>query len=88
MTRLSAIVLIIALACAPAISFARRGASSRGTNSAGTAQSSADARYGNNEGNGLGTGRAKEPDTPSADTIINQENAILDRKLKGICRGC
>ena len=37
---------------------------------------------------GLGTGRAKPPETLSGDAAINQENAILDRKLKSICRGC
>ncbi len=89
MTR-SAIVLIaaVALACAPDTSFAQSGASPRGTNSAGTAQSSGGAPNAKQGAGGLGTGRAKAPDTPSADAVINQENAILDRKLKSICRGC
>ena len=91
MTRISAIVLVAAAAMTstPDLSFAQSGASPRGTNSAGTAQSSGGARHGKHEGNGgLGTGRAKEPQTPSGDAVIQQENAILDRKLKSICRGC
>ena len=91
MTRISAIVLIAAAAIvsAPDLSFARNRTSPRGTNSAGTAQSSGNARHRDetNKG-GLGTGHAKEPATPSADAVINQENQLLDRKLKGICRGC
>ncbi len=90
MTRISAIVLIaaVALAFAPTQSFARRGASARGTNSAGTAQSSGGIKDNHPAGGGLGTGHAKEPATPSADAVINQENTLLDRKLKSICRGC
>jgi hypothetical protein len=90
MTRISAIVLIAAvtLAVAPAMSFARRGALPRGTNSAGTAQSSGGASHRKQGTGGLGTGHAKEPATPSADAMINKENALLDRKLKSICRGC
>ena len=90
MTRISAIVLIAAvtMASAPADAFAQSGASPRGTNSAGTAQSSGAAPNAKQGTGGLGTGRAKAPDTPSADAVINQENAILDRKLKSICRGC
>jgi len=91
MTRISAIVLIaaVAMASTPTPSFARDVASPRGTNSAGTAQSSGGARHGNPADTGaLGTGHAKPPQTPSADTVINQENALLDRKLKSICRGC
>jgi hypothetical protein len=90
MTRISAIVLIaaVALVTAPTLSFAQGGASPRGTNSVGTAQSSG-ARHDKHVGRGaLGTGRAKPPQTPSADAVVNQENAILDRKLKSICRGC
>jgi hypothetical protein len=91
MTRISALVLIVAatMASAPSVSFAQSGASPRGTNSAGTAQSSGGApNRQQGTGGGLGTGRAKPPDTPSGDAVINQENAILDRKLKSICRGC
>ena len=91
MTRISAIVLSAAVAMTPAPvpSFAQGGASPRGTNSAGTAQSSGGApNQKQGTGGGLGTGRAKPPETPSADAVINQENAILDRKLKSICRGC
>jgi hypothetical protein len=36
----------------------------------------------------LGTGKAAPPPMPSSDTAINQENATIDRRLKGICRGC
>ena len=91
MTRISAIVLVAAAAAmtsAPDLSFAQSGASPRGTNSAGTAQSSGAAPNAKQGTGGLGTGRAKAPDTPSADAVINQENAILDRKLKSICKGC
>jgi len=92
MTRISAIVLIaaVAIASAPANSFAQGAASPRGTNSAGTAQSSAAApnQSQKNGTGGLGTGRAKAPATPSGDAVINQENAVLERKLKSICRGC
>lgn len=90
MTRISAIVLIAAVTAAstPVQSFAQNGASPRGTNSAGTAQSSGSAPDAKKGTGGLGTGRAKPPATPSGDAAINQENAILDRKLKSICRGC
>jgi hypothetical protein len=91
MTRISAIVLIAAmtLVSAPGLSFAQGATSPRGTNSAGTAQSSGGGRHRNDNTNGgLGTGHAKPPETPSADAVINQENQLLDRKLKGICRGC
>jgi hypothetical protein len=91
MTRISAIVLIAAvtIASTPPHAFARAKATPRGANSAGTAQSSGRARHDNHaQGGGLGTGQAKEPATPSGDAVINQENAILDRKLKSICRGC
>jgi hypothetical protein len=89
MTR-SAIVLIAAVAMtfAPDTSFAQSGASPRGTNSTGTAQSSGGAPNAKQGTGGLGTGRAKPPETLSGDAAINQENAILDRKLKSICRGC
>jgi hypothetical protein len=89
MTRISAIVLIatVAMTSVPTLSFAQNGASTRGTNSAGTAQSSGGPRH-RDGGGGLGTGHAKPPETPSGDAVINQENAILDRKLKSICRGC
>jgi hypothetical protein len=87
MTRISAVVLIVAVAMtsAPAVSVAQTGASSRGTNSSGAAQSSGAKR---GQTGALGTGNAKAPDTPSGDAVINQENAILERKLKSICRGC
>jgi len=91
MTRISAIVLIAAvtMASAPTASLAQGGASPRGTNSAGTAQSSGDARHRNDTSRGgLGTGKAAPLPMPSGDTAIQQENAILDRKLKSICRGC
>jgi hypothetical protein len=93
MTRISAVVLIaaMALACAPAMSSAQNAASPRGTNSVGTAQSSGGApnrEPGVTSGTALGTGKATPPPTPSGDAVINQENAILDRKLKSICKGC
>ena len=91
MSRISSIVLIavVALASGPIPSFARSGVSPRGTNSAGTAQSSGKSRHGKHVGNGaLGSGHAKPQSTPSADAVVNEENALLDRKLKSICRGC
>ena len=90
MARISAVVLITAVAVisAPALAFAQDAASPRGTNSAGTAQPSGGASNAKQGTGGLGSGRAKPPDTPSGDAVINQENAILDRKLKSICRGC
>jgi hypothetical protein len=90
MTRISAIVLIatVAMTSVPALSFAQIGASTRGSNSAGTAQSAGGPHRNDRDGGGLGTGHAKPPATPSADAVINQENALLERKLKGICRGC
>jgi hypothetical protein len=67
-------------------------ASPAGTNSAGTAQSSG---AGVNTGAGvttgtagpLGTGTAAAPNA-SSDAAINEENKTIDRKVKGICRGC
>ena len=35
----------------------------------------------------LGTGMASAPQQ-SPDAAINEENKTIDRKLKGICRGC
>ena len=90
MTRISAVVLVTAVAAivraGPGV--CARAASPRGTNSAGTAQPSGGASNAKQGTGGLGSGRAKPPDTPSGDAVINQENAILDRKLKSICRGC
>jgi hypothetical protein len=91
MTRISAIVLIAAVTMASmsGTSFAQTSASPRGTNSAGTAQSSGGASQPKTaDGGALGTGRAKPPATPNPDAVIQQENALLERKLKGICRGC
>jgi hypothetical protein len=91
MTRISALVLIAAIATAPAAALAQNNASPPGTNSAGTAQSSGGAPNrapGVTSGTALGTGKAAPPPTPSGDTAVNQENATIDRKLKSICRGC
>ena len=91
MTRISAIVLIaaVAMTSAPVPSVAQAAAPPRGTNSAGTAQSSGGTRPGDHAtGGGLGTGHAKPPATQSPDALIQQENAVLERKLKSICRGC
>ena len=52
-----------------------------GTNSAGTAQSSGRP----NTGEGVTTGSAA---APSFDKAIEDENRSIDRRLKGICRGC
>ena len=95
MTRISAVLLVagVAMASAPALSLAqgKRSDPPSGTNSAGTAQSSGGApnrEPGVTSRTALGTGKAAPPPVPSGDTAIQQENAILDRKLKSICRGC
>ncbi|MGF6307879.1 hypothetical protein ABIB82_001890 [Bradyrhizobium sp. i1.8.4] len=53
----------------------------RGTNSAGTAQSSGRL----NSGEGVTTGSAS---SESFDKAIADENKSVDHRLKGICRGC
>jgi hypothetical protein len=92
MTRISALVLIAAIAAGPAASLAQGAGSSPppGTNSAGTAQSSGGApnrEPGVTTGTALGTGNAT-PTPESGNTAVNQENATIDRKMKSICRGC
>jgi hypothetical protein len=86
-------VAAITILISPAVSLAQSaGGSSAGTNSAGTAQSSG---AGVNTGAGvttgsagsLGTGTAAPPNK-STDAAIGEENKTIDRKLKGICRGC
>ncbi|MDH2380508.1 hypothetical protein [Bradyrhizobium sp. CER78] len=57
-------------------------ASPPGTNSAGTAQSSGSL----NTGKGVTTGSATT--TESVDKAIADENKEIDRRTKGICRGC
>ncbi|WP_229197108.1 hypothetical protein [Bradyrhizobium acaciae] len=52
-----------------------------GTNSAGTAQSSGRL----NAGEGVTTGSAS---TENLDKAIADENKTVDRRVKGICRGC
>jgi hypothetical protein len=91
MTRISAIVLIAAvtIVAAPGLSLAQGATSPRGTNSAGAAQSSGGLFHRKSaDGGALGTGRAKPPAAPSPEAVIQQENTLLERKLKGICRGC
>ncbi|WP_244468647.1 hypothetical protein [Bradyrhizobium elkanii] len=56
--------------------------SSPGTNSAGTAQSSGRL----NIGEGVTTGAAAA--TEGVDKAIADENRTVDRRMKGICRGC
>jgi hypothetical protein len=102
MVRISAVAAIaaIAISMSPAGSFAQSAGTpsaasppAPGTNSAGTAQSSGS---GMNTGPGvttgstgsLGTGMASTPQQQSPDAAINEENKTIDRKLKGICRGC
>ncbi|TWB91308.1 hypothetical protein FBZ93_113177 [Bradyrhizobium macuxiense] len=53
----------------------------RGTNSAGTAQSSGRL----NSGEGVTTGAAS---SESFDKAIADENKAVEQRLKGICRGC
>jgi hypothetical protein len=50
-----------------------------GTNSLGTAQSS---------GATTGTGRGAAAGDKSTDAVVEQENRVIDQRLKGICRGC
>ena len=37
---------------------------------------------------GLGSGHAAAGPAISTDAAIKAENELIDRKLKGICRGC
>lgn len=84
----------IALLLTPAVTFAQGAGSPSsagptsphvtsppGTNSAGTAQSSGRL----NSGEGVTTGAAT---TESVDKAIADENKTVDRRVKGICRGC
>jgi len=57
---------------------------SPGTNSAGTAQSAGRAL---NSGSGITTGSAG-PDSGGTDAAVAAEDRMIDRKIKGICRGC
>lgn len=103
MTRSSAsasiktLIVIFALAAAPAISFAQTTGGSTtgstgsvakapapppGTNSLGTAQSS-----GANTAPGVTTGAASGSNA-DADATVSTENRQLDKKMKSICRGC
>jgi hypothetical protein len=96
MTRISAIAALVAVVifAAAGVALAQNGTSSPspGTNSAGTAQSSGPAP--NREPGvttgaaGAGSGHAAPDKTTSPDAAISAENDIIDRKLKGICRGC
>jgi hypothetical protein len=36
----------------------------------------------------LGSGRADTGPSTSTDAAVRAENELIDRKLKGICRGC
>src|SRR3954464_256537 len=54
-----------------------------GTNSSGTAQSSGG---GVNTGSGVTTGSGRS--AKDVDTAITEENKMVDRKVKSICRGC
>ena len=104
MTRASAAAIVaIALLVSPVTLLAQSaGGPSAGSNSApapgtnsadNTAQSSG---AGVNSGSGvttgsagsLGTGTAATRPQESTDAAINAENKTIDRKLKGICRGC
>ena len=103
MTRASAAAIVaIALLVSPVTLLAQsaggpsagsNSAPAPGTNSANTAQSSG---AGVNSGSGvttgsagsLGTGTAATRPQESTDAAINAENKTIDRKLKGICRGC
>ena len=96
MTRISAIAAVTALvlfgAASAALAQNNTSAPPRGTNSAGTAQSSLSQPNrdpGVTTGSaGMGGGAAAPPPTTSGDEAINAENSVIDKKLKGICRGC
>lgn len=93
-------MVIFALAAMPAVSFAQATGGSAGstgssagstggvanspapppgTNSLGTAQSSG-------PGSGVTTGNSSS--SGAADATVNNENKLLDKKMKSICRGC
>jgi|SRR6266567_1244539 len=90
------LIVIFGLAAMPAISFAQAAGGSAGstggvanapapppgTNSLGTAQSS-----GAKTAPGVTTGAASRANS-NADATVNAENQLLDKKMKGICRGC
>jgi hypothetical protein len=95
MTRTSATVMLATLLmlAVPVASGAQGvDAPPPGTNSAGTAQSSAktpNRDSGTTTGSaGMGSGRATTPPITTPDAAIKNENNLLDHKLKGICRGC
>ena len=96
---LKTMMVIFALAAMPAVAFAQASGGSAGstggpagsgggvanspapppgTNSLGTAQSSG-------AGSGVTTGTGSGGGT---DAAVNDENKLLDKKLKSICRGC
>ncbi|UQD69802.1 hypothetical protein JEY40_27890 [Bradyrhizobium japonicum] len=94
-TSIKTLIVILSLAAMPAVSFAQTTGAATGssgstggvanspapppgTNSLGTAQSSGASR-------GDTTGAAT---SGSADAAVNAENELLDKKMKGICRGC
>jgi len=87
----TAVLATIVILLAPAVTVAQGTGSGRpssssmssppGTNSAGTAQSSGRP----NTGDGVTTGSAT---TEDFDKAIADENRSIDRRLKGICRGC
>ena len=85
------ITLIVLIAASAGTAGARaQGLASPGTNSAGTAQSSGGTHHRKSEGatgTVLGTGHAA-PTAESTDAAVRKENAILNRKLRGICSGC
>jgi hypothetical protein len=90
------LIVILSLAAMPAIAFAQATGGTAGstgstggvanprvpppgTNSLGTAQSS-----GANAAPGMTTGTG----SGAADATVNEENKLLDKKMKSICRGC
>jgi hypothetical protein len=88
MTRISGLALLaVVLSLAPAVSFARHHAMRGHTGSAKSSEKLSHGGPATTETE-LGTGQAKPPEAPSGNAAINQENAILERKLKSICRGC
>jgi len=88
------LIAAIILLAEPVVSPAQQNALAppRGTNSAGTAQSSGRPHHRHRRGvtrtGRLGSGRAVSPATSNTNAAIGAEKETIDRKLESICRGC
>ena len=92
-------IVILALAAMPAVSFAQAtgGAGGSTGGSAGSTGGVANAPAPPPGTNSLGTAQSSGPGSGvttgsgtggAADATVNAENRMLDKKLKSICRGC